>query len=66
MNRVLSRGMRLAFGAAMLAATGLGVSTAVAKPAPASEEALRCPPRYNKCVCDGREYCSMTVCPSCP
>ena len=66
MNRLISRSMRLAFGAAVLATTGFGVRTAVADPAPAREAALSCPPGYNECVCDGTVFCRRFSCPICP
>jgi len=66
MDRVTSRGMRLAFGAAMLATMGFGVRTAVAAPTPAAEAALACPPGYYTCVCDGVEFCRRFGCPICP
>ncbi|HYW14483.1 MAG TPA: hypothetical protein VE871_21125 [Longimicrobium sp.] len=67
MDRVLSRSMRLAFGAAVLAMTGFGVSSAVAEPAPAREAAMACPPGYNECSCEeGITICRRTACPICP
>jgi hypothetical protein len=66
MNRILSRGVRLAFGAAVLATASFGVRTAVAEPAPARETALACPIGYNECVCEGFVTCRRTSCPICP
>lgn len=66
MNGILSRGVRLAFGAAVLATAGFGVRSAVAEPAPARETALSCPVGYNECICDGYTLCRRTACPICP
>jgi hypothetical protein len=66
MERLLSRGVRLAFGAAVLAMTGFGVSSAVAAPTPAREAALACPPGYNECECEGFVTCRRFSCPICP
>jgi hypothetical protein len=67
MDRILSRGTRLAFGAAVLAMTGFGVSSAVAEPVSAGETALACPPGYYECSCEpGITFCRRTACPICP
>jgi hypothetical protein len=66
MDRMFSRGMRLAFGAAVLATAGFGVRTAVAEPAPAREAALACPTGYYECICEGFVTCRRFGCPICP
>lgn len=67
MERIVSRGMRLVFGAAVLAATGFGVRTAAAAPALSAETAQACPPGYYECSCDGEfTFCRRYSCPICP
>jgi hypothetical protein len=66
MNGILSRSMRLAFGAAVLATAGFGVRSAVAEPTAAREAALTCPVGYYACVCDGYNLCRRFPCPTCP
>ena len=62
----LSRGMRLAFGVAVLMTGGFGVRSAVAEPAPAREAAMACPAGYNECICEGIVTCRRFSCPICP
>jgi hypothetical protein len=66
MDRILSRGIRVAFGAAVLATTGFGVRSAIAEPGAVREAARVCPPDTYTCICDGVVTCRRIGCPLCP
>lgn len=66
MDRMISRGMRLAFCAALLATMGFGARTAVAAPGADTAAPPRCDPPKQWCICDGFITCHLGDCPVCP